>query len=348
METKELVFNVINNLSYPIILLEKTKENEWSKSYLNEKMKAILESSSNNQESDVNKESLQKLIDGYNEKERSDSYILSDIEIFDALYNIYFNHSQNYVLIIFIQIPIKELFNNITFHDLSAACSSIIVILDSNGNTVDTNECFLNLVGMTKEAVLEKDFFEMFMSAYKEKLAPYLQEIITKDIYTHHFVTPLIGLDSKQYRINWQVSKIVKSNQIFIIAVGSDITKFIEQNSDLKRRLTTIKVGFDYFPLAIGYMNASGKFIMRNPRFNKLFCAEATDEKIMYNEITPLAKYISFEKLKEYIGLIKEMSFYLDNQNDAEQHVRVKVDIRLLKAKKESSKLYIVVAQNIK
>lgn len=336
METKELVFDVINNLSYPIILLEKTKENEWSKSYLNEKMKTL-----------IDEESLQKLIDGYNEKERSDSYVLSDIEIFDALYNIYFNRSQNHILIIFIQIPIKELFNNITFHDLSGACSSIIVILDSNGNTVDTNECFLNLVGMTKETVLGKDFFEMFMSAYKEKLAPYLQEIVTQDTYAHHFVTPLMGLGSRQYRINWQVSKIVKSNRIFIIAVGSDITKFIEENSDLKRQLTTIKVGFDYFPLAIGYMNASGKFIMRNPRFNKLFCVEATDEKIMYNEIAPLAKYISFEKLKEYIGLIKEMSFYIDYQNDAEQ-VRVKVDIRLLKAKKEASKLYIVVAQNIK
>jgi PAS domain S-box-containing protein len=351
MEIKELVFDVIDNLSYPVILFEETAQKEWLQRYLNQKMENLLKYTPDDSEkSSANKiyeDSLHKLVDNYNKEEHQDSYTLHDVEIFGGIYNINFNHNKNQLLIIFVQIPQKELFDNITFHDLSGSCNSIIIVLNSSGEVIDMNECFLKLVEMEKESVLGKSFFETFMPAYAEKLGPYMQEIVTKDTYSHHFVTPLKNSQGKQYRINWQVSKIVKNEQIYVIAVGSDITKFIEENSDLKRQLTSIRVGFDYFPLAIGYMNASGKFITTNPRFKKIFGIKKTDEKIMFNDITILYNHTSFEKIKEYIELIKEMSYYINYDDEKVKQQKLKIDIRLLNAKKKSSSIYIVVAQKI-
>ncbi|MCW8895715.1 MAG: PAS domain S-box protein [Sulfurimonas sp.] len=350
MQTTQLVFDVIDKISYPVILLEENEKKEWSESYINQAMGTVLKRKSADKEKKVDltdsEISLKKLIDKYNEQEHRDSYTLHDVDIFDGVYNVHFNHNQKQLLIIFMQIPTKELFNNITFNDFSGACNSIMIVLDSGGNIVDTNEYFSNLVKMKKELVLGKNFFETFMPTYIDKLSPYLNDILTKDSYSQHFVTPLKDSNGKNYRINWQVSKIIKGEQTYVIAVGSDITKFIEENSDLKLKLTSIKVGFDYFPLAIGYMNASGKFITTNPRFKEMFHIEDSDEKIMFDQIAPLVKHQSFEKTKEYLGLIKEMSYNI-KYDDKGKEVNLKVDIRLLASKKASSNFYIVVVQKI-
>ena len=351
MEAKELVFEVVNNLSYALVLFEKS-EKSWSQSYQNEAMKKLIGTSKEGEKKTAsnieNENSLNELIDNYDKQGQSDSVTLHNVEIFNAVYNVHINKNGNNLLLFFIEIPAKELFNNFTFHDLSQACSSMIVILDNRGDIIDINECFLNLVGMQKEAVVKKSFFDTFMPAYKEKLAPYLQEILSKDVYNQHFVTPLKGENEKKYQINWHVSKIVKGEQTYVIAVGSDITKFIEQNGDLKRQLISIKVGFDYFPLAIGYMNASGKFITMNPRFKKMFEIEKESENVIFDDIAiSQSNNTSFEKIKEYTQLIKEMS-YKTSYNFKGEIIKLKVDIRLIESKKESSKLYIVVVQKIK
>ncbi|MCK4974595.1 MAG: PAS domain S-box protein, partial [Sulfurimonas sp.] len=311
METTELVFDVINKLSNPVILFEKAQTNKWSQRYLNQAVEKLLSQKSDEEEKKAElskaekpatnwkyETSLQVLIDNYNEEERPDSYMLHDIEIFDGIYNVHFNHNQDHLLIIFIQIPLKELFDNITFHDLSETCSSIMVVLDSSGKIIDMNECFLNLVEMKKESVLGKKFLKTFMPTSVEQLNPYLKDIASKDVYIHHFVTPLTASNDRHYQINWQISKIIKSKQTYIIAVGSNISKFIEKNSDLKRELASIKIGFDYFPLAIGYMNTSGRFTTTNPRFKKIFHIAKEDETIMFDQIKSLADHTSFNKIK--------------------------------------------------
>lgn len=351
MEAKELVFEMIDRLSYPIVLFQRSETEAWSRRYINEAMQKLLDiKESGEKRSDLSikhENSLNELITNYDKQNHTDSYTLHNIEIFDAIYSVHMNKNRNNLLIIFIEIPINELFDNITFRDLSKAYSSIIVILDSSGKIVDINECFLNLVLKEKEEVLGENFFEIFMPSYAQKLAPYLEDIVTQDSYSKHFVTPLKDSNAKQYKINWQVSKIVKGKETYIIAVGSDITKFIEENSDLKHQLTSIRVGFDYFPLAVGYMNSSGKFITTNPRFNKIFDIAQTDKKIMFNQVPYLSSHLSFEKIKEYIALIKEMSYYI-NYDDGKEHIKLKVNIRLLKGKKEHSSLYIVVVQKVK
>ena len=51
--------------------------------------------------------------------------------------------------------------------------------------------------------------------------------------------------------------------------------------------------------------------------------------------------------MSEHIKLIKEMSYKI-NHTVGDRTVKIKVDIRMLSGKNESSKLYIVVAQKVK
>lgn len=354
MQTEELVFDVINTLSYPVLILEESQEKKWVYSYRNQAMQKLL----NNKETKENdtdevslpkseyENSLEDILSTYTNELHSDSFTLHDIEIFDGLYNVSFNKNQNRLLIIFVETPIEELFDNITFHDLSGACNAIVLVLDNEGKIVDVNECFLDLVGMNKEDTTGKSFFETFIPGDIKQLNHYFENILSNETYSQKFVTPLKGLDDKLYRINWQVSKLVKNDQTYIIAVGSDISKFVEENSDLKNELKSIRIGFDYFPLAIGYMNYKGIFTKMNPRFMKMFKIKEDHEEVLFDNILLFKKHIGFDSLNENIQLIKEMSYKIDYTLN-EKPIKIKVDIRLLHGKKESSNFYIVVVQMI-
>lgn len=335
MDASEFVFSVIDTLSEPVIVYEKSGEEGWMLSYSNKLMQKLIETNTDDQ--------LSTLLKRYDESS-SDCYTLHDIELFDSIYNIHFNKNGNNILVMFSEIKQDEIFDNITFHDLSGACNAIVVILDSMGNIIDMNECFSNIAGVSREEVLGKGFFENFIPGNIETLNRYFGEILKEDVYHQQFVTPMKGAREELYRINWQVSKIVRHDNNYIIAVGSDITKFVEENSDLKRQLTSIKVGFDHFPIAVGYMDSKGIFTKMNPRFMNMFRISDTNEKIFFDKIALFKKHIGFEKMSKSVGLIKEMSYKIDFSK-GDKAVKLKVDIRLISGKKETSKLYIVMAQ---
>ena len=75
------------------------------------------------------------------------------------------------------------------------------------------NDCFLDFVGMKREEVHTKDFFETFIPGDKKTLNSHLENLTSSESPHQHFVTPMKGHDDKLYRIYWQVSKIVKQNQ---------------------------------------------------------------------------------------------------------------------------------------
>ena len=352
METKELVFDVVNTLSLPIILLE-SKEDEYSILYANEEMQRLLQSEVSQEiEEDVESKELTlsddflNILNSYKNESNSDNFTLYDLEIFGKLYNINFSKNSNKIFITLIEISIEKLFENITFHDLSGACNAIVVVLDASGKLIDMNDCFLNSVGMTKEEAYEKPFFETFIPGDIKVLGHYLEELMSKESPHQQFVTPMKGIDDEVFRINWQVSKVVKQDQNFIIAVGSDISKFVEQNSNLKKQIQSIKVGFDYFPFAIGYMNVNGEFIKMNSSFLKMFRIKDEGKKIGFDQIPLFKKSIGFTKMQEHIKLIKEMSYKVDHVIRGEA-VKLKINIKMLSGKQEASKFYIVVAQKV-
>ena len=343
MEAKELVFGVVNTLSSPIVLLE-DKEGEYLILYANEVMQKLL-SSEDSAELKLPDEFF-ILLKSYKEESHSNNFTFHDIEIFEKIYNVNFSKNSNNIFITFIEIDIKELFENITFHNLSGACNAIVVVLNAQGKVIDMNECFLNFVGMKKEDAYLKPFFETFIPGDEKVLNHYLEELMSKESASQQFVTPMKGSEEKVYKINWQVSKVVKQNQNFIIAVGSDISRFVDQNSDLKRQIQSIKVGFDYFPFAIGYMNSKGVFTKMNPAFMKIFRIKDENSKVEFDKIPLLKKNIGFEEMNKHIKLIKEMSYKIDHII-GDKAVTLKVDIRMLSGKKESSKFYIVVVQKV-
>lgn len=347
METSELVFSVIDTMSTPVLLLN-DEAGEWVYSYFNEAMNKLLkndEAGEISQDMTVIDSSLLTLLKLY-EEAASDTYTLHDVDSFDSVYNINFNKNKNHLLINFIEIKPIELFDNISFNDFSGACNAIVVVLDIKGDIVDVNECFSNIVGIKKDALLSKSFFENFIPGDIKILKQYFGEILKKEAYDKHFVAPLKGEKEEVYRINWQVSKMLKHNQTYVIAVGCDISKFIEENSELKKQLTSIKVGFEYFPLAVAYMGAGGIFTKMNSRFMKMFRISESDSKVSFDKVALFKKHIGFDKMNENIKLIKELSYKIElMKNDKAE--KIKVDIRLLSGKKESSKLYIVVAQKV-
>lgn len=357
MEAEKIVFDLVDTISSAVLIVEENDDKKYSQSYMNKAMKRFLNHDTQKkevkEEGEADKavavklpEELQKLLLNYSQETEADSYLMHDVDIFDRSFNVIFNKKEKSVLIVFNENKLEDIFNNITFHDLSQACNAIVVVLDEQGSVVDTNECFLELVGMEKESVLKKSFFENFIPGDKEKLDGYFQNIIQNDEHHQHFVTPLKGDKDELYRINWQVSKILKSNHIYIIAVGSDISRFLNENSALKKQLKSIKIGFDYFPFGVGYMNAKGRFTKINPRFMKMFNIDKDDKDVTFDKIPALKQSIDFNEMNEHIKLIKEMSYKV-GYKIKEKTKQLKVNIRLLTGSKENAKFYIVVAQKI-
>lgn len=347
MEAEKIVFDVLDTISSPVLIVEED-DKKYSQSYMNKAMSKLLNHDTQEKKATNIElpETLKKLLLRYSQETASDSYLMHDIEIFNRLYNIVFNKKEKSILVIFSENKLEDFFNNITFHDLSQACNAIIVVLDDKGSIVDMNECFLDLVGMDQESVLKKSFFESFIPGDKEKLDGYFQDIIQNDEHHQHFVTPLKGKKEDTYRINWQVSKIVKNNHTYVIAVGSDISTFLNENSALKKQLKSIKIGFDYFPFAVGYMNAEGCFTRVNSRFMKTFHIDKDDKDIRFDKIPILHNSINFNEMNKHIILIKDMSYKVEYKiKDKIKHL--KVDVRLLTSSKKNTKFYIVVAQKI-
>lgn len=360
MESKDILFEVINTLSLPVILLE-INNSDYSVLYANEEMQKLLQDNSS-EETEVEKtEEIQEvekskelelsgefitLMSSYKNESNTNNLTLYDVEIFEKIYNINFSKNSNHIFMTFIEIDIAKLFENITFHNLSEACNAIVVVLNAEGKVVDMNECFLNFVGMKKEDVYAKSFFETFIPGDTKILNHYLEELMISDSPHHQFVTPMKALDDEVHRINWLVSKVVRQKQSFIIAVGNDISRFVEQNINLKRQIQSIKVGFDYFPFSIAYMNAKGEFIKMNPSFMKMFRIKDENKKIKFDQIPVLKKNIGFEKMNEHVKLIKEMSYKLKYIIKGET-VNLKVNIKMLSGKQKASKFYIVVAQKV-
>jgi len=340
--SENIVVDFMKFLSYPILVIGKI-EDEYSKLYSNLAMDTLLDT-----DSDLEKLTLDEaLLDVLNiyEEQNDEQYIIQNVKIFDNFYTLNLTKTHDGIFIMFSQTDDKEQFHNIMFQEISELCSVIIIIFNAEGKIIDVNDCFLNFVGMTKKEVLLKNFFESFIPGDINTLSKYFKEILSQDTHHQHFVTPMNGID-KKYRINWQISKIIKNSESYIVAVGSDVSKFLDENSDLKRQITSIKVGFNLFPFSVGYFNSQGVFIKMNSRFKKMFQIEESKEKILFDDIKPFKENIGFNVMKEHIQLIKEVSYKII-VNIAQKPVKLKIDIRMLSGKKESSKFYILVAQKI-
>ncbi|WP_345991727.1 PAS domain-containing protein [Sulfurimonas sp. HSL-1716] len=335
MDAQTSVFETIDTLGYPILILKYADE-RYDFVYANSTLKSL---ASITEEQPIS-EPIQSLIRHIPKKTDGTSNALHNFEIFGSLYTIYFNRNGDHLFVIFIELQFQELFKSITFDAHDIDYKPIIVILDTDGALVDANESFLNIVNKQREDVLHQSFFDRFIPGNREKLNGYLQALCSDDIPHQHFITPLKGSNDKLYRIQWQVSTMKKAEQTYIVAIGNDISKYVEENCELKRELTSIKVGFDFFPMAVGYMDAKGIFITMNPKFIKLLKIPKEKKHLHFKEIPLLKKHIDLRQMNEYIELIKEMHYNFEENGE-----KYRVDVRALQSPKKKIKLYIFVIQ---
>jgi len=353
MESKDLIFNLIESLLFPVLVFEKDAADTWKSVYLNKSMQELLYS--NKPETNVSDKSAQDhqpdpyapLLNEYKKSSNQELCSLYDIELFKGLYNVHFHKQEEKLFAFFVEVPLDSIFENFPFHDFNGVSNAVVVVLDTQGELVDANECFCTLVGEKKPSLLGKKFFESFIPGNLDKLQEYLRGIYEKEDFHQHFITSLKGVKNINYRINWQVSKIRWHDQSYIVAIGSDISQLMEENTELKKQLTSIQVGFDYFPFAIAYMNAKGDFTKFNSRFVKMFSVKEDTSPIHFDKVALFKEHIGFAKMSEYIKLVKEMSYTINHTRN-DKAVKLKIDIRLLSGKKASSKFYIIVVQQLK
>jgi len=350
MESSELIFNVIDSLNEPVLLLQKNEENIWSYRYFNQLMRKHLNIKEEKSEGDdkdfiVEPEGeIAQLVKQYEAEGLDESHTIHDLELFDDIYNVHFAEKDSYLLMTFIEIHPNELCDNIGYNEIGEESGSLVVILDDKGDIVDINKYFLNMLAMKKDKVLGKNFFKSYIPINSDRLNGYFDKIMQNKSPRQQFFTPLKGEREEQYRIKWQVSKILRQEKTYIVAIGNDVSKIAEENIDLKKQIKSIELGFEHFPLAVGYMNAEGLFTKMNNRFTKMFRIDQERETIKFDEIPLFKKHIGFDKMHEHIKLIKEMSYTVD-LNKGKEAVKLIIDISLLSGKKETSKLYIVVAR---
>ncbi len=343
MQTPENIFNLINNLSYPCLILEKSGE-AWSLSYKNEKMAELLQEDSTEQ---ALPHSLNNMLIAHENYSTCEIFTLHHFEIFGSLYNINFELIENRLFAFFVEVPLHDLFESLPFHDGKGIYDSIIAVLNTKGELIDANESFCALIEAEKSEIEGKNFFKNFIPGNIDTLNHYLEHVCSLNDHHEHFVTPLKSLGAHTYRINWHVSKISWHDETYVIAVGSDISKFTKENTTLKKKLHSIQVGFNYFPFGIAYMNAKGKFTNMNARFIKMFNVDEENEALNFDDIKLLKKHIGFDNMKEYVKPIKEMSYSIQHKTKNRNYT-IKVDVRLLSGRKDSSKFYILVVQKIK
>ncbi|QFR49640.1 PAS domain S-box protein [Sulfurimonas lithotrophica] len=344
MQEKDLIYNFVYDLGNPVLLVE-DKEESYDISFANEKMKELLKNTDS--EDLVLTNELIHLLNSYKEKAHPHGLSTQNIEIFQKFYNINYLQNANSILMSFIETDVESLFETLSFHEMGISSCAIIVVLSDQGKVIDTNEHFLKMVGMTKEEVHNIDFFENFIPAEIETLNKYLSELLSSDSKNQQFVTSLKDVEDNIYKIKWQVSKIKKLNQNFLVAIGSDISQLFQQNNkQITKEVKSLKVGFDYFPFAVAYMNAKGIFTTMNKNFLKMFHIKNETTKIMFDQIPFFKKHIGFSKIKEYIPSQKELTYNIEHGING-KNVILKVYIRMLKGKKESSALYIIIVQKI-
>ncbi|WP_428739050.1 PAS domain-containing protein [Sulfurimonas sp.] len=337
MEVNEKVFETIDGMGYPLLIVENTGE-KYNFIYENSALKKLISI----EEAQSLPKDLEKLIKHLPLESGSEQISLHNYAIFDAVYTIYATKTGNNLSLIFVELQIQELFKNMTFIDEDSGYNPLVVVLNTQGLLVDANESFLETVQLKREDILQKSFFKTFIPGDLAKLNKHLEAIHSSDSHHQHFITPLKDKEGKLYRIQWQVSTMKKGENVYIVAIGSDVSKFMEENCELKREITSIKAGFEYFPMAIGYMDSKGDFITMNPKFIKMLKIPQTKKHLNFKEIPFFHKNIDFKQMSEYIELIKEMHF-----NFKEDGKNYRVDIRMLHNSKRNTKLYIFVVQKL-
>ncbi len=329
MEPSQLLFNIIDTSTDAFMLLEKQESEVLNTLYTNTAMEQLLETTSGALPDDVISLVLKHLTTD------AGVHTLHSCEYFDGVFDLHLRWQDSQVLLNVTPCH-GGLFEHITLSDLGSSCSALVLVLNEEGNMVDVNDCFSKFVGHDKSELLGESFLSTFIPGDAQKLGAYFQEILSRPSYHQNFVTPIKNFEGKIHRMNWQVSRLVRNEHTYVIAIGSDISRLIERQDDLQRELSSVKVGFNHFPYAVAYVSDDGVLTSMNIRFRELF--HLKEPHPHFDSIALFKEKIGFQTMCEHIALIKELGYTLSLDG-----TKFKIDIRLLESKHKTASLYMII-----
>ncbi len=115
--------------------------------------------------------------------------------------------------------------------------NSMIIVLDSNANIVVFNKFAEELTGYLKKEVLNKNWFDYFITEKKDDVREVFNELINKRPIKYNFTNNITCKDGSVRTISWAntVLKSKDKTDIKILSIGNDITKRLEALQEVKR-----------------------------------------------------------------------------------------------------------------
>ena len=339
-EGADLISKAMEELPAPVAVFSRNGEGE--RLYANRAMEAL-----DTAEGDGPDKAMEELLARYRQLDAPEAYLFHGVEIFDGVYHVQCVGSGELLLLFFFPVAPGSFFNTMTFQELGESCSALVIVLNEEGILVDMNNCFLELAGVETEEAVGLPFFQTFIPGDLGALDHYFREILTGESYHQHFVTPLRRKDGQIYRVNWQVSRVLKQGRTYIIAVGSDISKYVEENQRLKKNLQSISLGFDHFPHGVAYLDGKGRFLRINPRFAAMFGLEEREKERRFDQIPALEKQIGFRQMLQTLEEKREGTWRVEEERNGRK-IGLAVDARLVRGKKEEARFYILAVHRVR
>jgi len=175
--------------------------------------------------------------------------------------------------------------------------ASVIICLSSDHRILEFNYEAEHLYGMRREAVLGKDYFELFLpKSVWDQVASDIRKVLGGEP-TRGYENPVKATDGSERILHWSVSRIhLGEGQSGIMAVGQDITELRKAKEELESSVSVLRATIESTADGILVVNNEGKIVSFNQRFVDMW---GIPESIMATkDRTKLLEFIK-DKLKD-------------------------------------------------
>ncbi len=164
----------------------------------------------------------------------------------------------------------------------------LIVMLDKEANIIEFNQFAQKLTGYSKEEVLYKNWFDIFIDKEKkEEIKRVFKEVIgEKDFHWGH-ENEIICKDGSKKMISWHNSVFSEDDEKIVIAMGMDVTDKIDTQKSLEKM-----ANFDYLT------SLPNRYLFEDRLKHAIFTAQRDNKKLM----TMFLDIDNFKSINDTLG----------------------------------------------
>jgi two-component system cell cycle sensor histidine kinase/response regulator CckA len=123
------------------------------------------------------------------------------------------------------------------FRDLLETISLVAVMLDTEGKIIFCNEFFLNLTGWSRDEVIDKSWFDLFLAESEKSpvYAMFKSNILTGSI-PPHYENPIITRSGEKRLLVWDNTLLLNAEGtiIGVASIGTDVTEHRKVEEQLR------------------------------------------------------------------------------------------------------------------